>query len=65
MRKIKVAMHSNMPLVGMRMPAALVDYVDKLGRKTCRTKSDIIRMLVIEALIARGVVETADDIEGA
>ena len=56
-KKIEVsATTSHLTYVGIKMPQPIVDYLDRVAARQLRSRSDLIRTIVVEALRDQGIV---------
>ncbi len=62
-RKIYPTINEPMTTVACKLQLPVLDVVDKLAGRDRRSRSDMMRTLIIEALGSRGFVSTFDEIE--
>ena len=55
-KKIQASLDDHLHYVGIRMPVPIIDYVDRIAARQLRTRSDILRSLVVQSLRASGVM---------
>lgn len=62
-RKIIASLQGELFYVGFKLPAAVVAHVDKVAHKQLRSRSDVLRSIIVDNLRAQGVVATGDEVE--
>ena len=64
-RKLCPRITESMTLIGFKSPDSMRDTIDSIGRAEMRTRSEVVRSLLIEALRARGRIASADEMAEA
>ena len=57
-RKIQASLGDHNYHVGFKMQLPVVDYIDRIAAKQLRTRSDILRSIIVDSLVAAGIVTT-------
>ena len=64
-RKLVPRMEEPFVIVSLRMPEAILAYVDRTAGKQLRSRSDILRTLIVDALRHQGIVQTIAEMDAA